>query len=152
MILNRIELAESRIIREPEPSEPEILGTRRLDVPQPLEDLLTSIAKTRYGNLAAIPIVRGVDETVYYLDRATQWHLRRQPLEGSHALKMACIMRAYWLLQATKEADEYQAESMNTSYDELDGQLVRWGMTTRRFVSKLEEVRNGALLIPKLDI
>lgn len=154
LILERIGLAERNILGEPRPRDPEPLPNRMLDIPQPVSDILVSMAKNRYGSLESIPVVQGVDEIVFHLDRATQWHLRREPSRSTlgenhpkpsrsnHAFKMASILTAYWLLHATKEASEYRMITAHpiTSIDEFEKQLVRWGMTTHRFISKLEEV------------
>ena len=142
MILNRIDLAESRIRGEPLPVEPAAPQRQRPEIPQPVGALLGSIARSRYGSLEGIPVVLGVDETVFHLDRATQWHLRRDACISSHAFRLASIMTAYWLLQAIKAGAEYQSTMASPviSIDEFEEQLVRWGMTTRRFISKLEEV------------
>jgi hypothetical protein len=85
-------------------------------------------------------MAQGVDEIIFYLDRATQWHVRRQSTQRCHAFKLANLMRAYWLLQATKASDEYQAASARITVAEFERQFPRLGMTARRFFSKLEEV------------
>ncbi|GAB1312830.1 hypothetical protein MFIFM68171_03040 [Madurella fahalii] len=139
LLLHRIELAESRlsnmILGQSMPTE----STRRLDIPKPLHDSLVTISTTRYGSMAALPIVQGVEETIFYLDRATRWHARGESRQRCQAFKLANILRAYWLLQATKEGDEYQAASDNISIEEFERNLPRFGMTTRRFFSQLEE-------------
>src|SRR5437016_4584408 len=104
LILHQIQITESRISRilgEPAPTQP----PRRLDVPSPVGDILVSIATTMYGSLANIPITQGVDEAIFYLDRATQWHIRRHSTQNRQIFRLANILRAYWILQATKEGD-----------------------------------------------
>jgi len=142
MILGRIDQAESRIRGEPLPAEPKTPPHRRPNIPPPVGALLDSIARSRYGSLEGIPVVLGVDECVFHLDRATEWHLRRDVCRSGHAFRLASIMTAYWILQAMKTGGEYQRTlaSPVLSIDEFEEQLVRWGMTTKRFLSKLEEV------------
>ena len=142
MILNRIDLAASRTRRKPPLAEPEPPPQQQPDIPPTVQTLLGSIAKSRYGSLDSIPIVLGVDETVFHLDRATQWHLRRDACKSSHAFRLASIMTAYWLLQATKAGTEYQQTTRSPvlSTDGFEEQLAQRGMTKRRFISKLEEV------------
>lgn len=140
MLLHRIELAESRLSNmvrgQPVPAEP----TRKLDIPQPLHDTLVVISTARYGSMAGIPIAQGVEEVIFYLDRATHWHARGESRQRCQAFKLANILRAYWLLQATRNGEEYRAASNNVSIEEFERSLPRFGMTTRRFFNKLEEV------------
>lgn len=139
LILHRIELAESRIIQllgEPAATEP----PPRLDIPQPLRDLFSTIAESRYGALTNITIAEGVDEAIFYLDQATQRDTRRPSAQQCHAFKMANILRAYWILQTTRGGDEYRAASNTVSVEEFERRFPRLGMTTRRFFGRLEEV------------
>jgi hypothetical protein len=101
----------------------------------------------RYGSLTNIPMAAGVDEIIFYLDRATKWHVRRQSTQRCHAFKLANLLRAYWLLQATKASDEYQAASTMITVAEFERQFPRLGMTARRFFSKLEEVGNQMMRV-----
>jgi hypothetical protein len=117
-----------------------------LDVPQPLEELLMSMATEKYGSLTSIPMAQGADEAIFYLDRATLWHARRQSTHRCQLFKWANLFRAYWLLQATMASDEYQAASNTISVTQLERDFPRLGMTARRFFGKLEEVGQlGAL-------
>lgn len=139
LVLDRLELIDSRISRvlgEPPPTEP----LQRLYVPRPLEEFLELITTARHGGLRNIPMCQGVDEVVFYLDRATRWHVRRQSAQPDQAFKWANIYRAYWLLQATKASGEYQAASSTLSVAQLEQDLPRLGMTARRFFNELEEV------------
>lgn len=139
LILHRIELAESRITQllgEPATPEP----PPRLDIPQPLSDLLSTIAESRYGALTNITIAEGVDEAIFYLDYATQSDTRRLSTQRCHTFKLASILRAYWVLQTTRGGDEYRAASNTVSIEEFERRFPRLGMTTRRFFSRLEEV------------
>jgi hypothetical protein len=142
LILNRIELAESRVLGDARRRDTEPLVYRTLPIPQPLQDTLASIAETRFGGLSGISVVQGVDEVVFHLDRATQFSSRRVAPDCTHAFKVTSIMTAYWFLQITKAADECQSILANpvTSFDEFERQLVQWGMTTKRFLRSLEEV------------
>ena len=139
LVLDRLDLMDSRISRvlgEPPPTE----LPQRLQVPQQLQEFLEFITTARYGRLGNIPMCQGVDEVVFYLDRATQWHVRRRSVQRGQAFKWANIYRAYWLFQATKAGDEYQEASSTLSVSQLEQDLPRLGMTARRFFDKLEEV------------
>ncbi|KAK0737271.1 hypothetical protein B0T21DRAFT_438690 [Apiosordaria backusii] len=141
LLLQRIDLFEARmstILGQPRPTEPE----RVLDIPQPLEDLLVTIAVSRYGSLSRIPLTQGIDETIFYLDRATRWHVRRQagqPTEHILASQFANMIRAYWTLQATKSCDEYVAVSSRATIDDFETTFPRLGMTVQRYLYKLGE-------------
>jgi hypothetical protein len=138
LVLDRIGLLESRFSRvlgEPPPIEP----PQRLYVPQPVEEFLEFITTAKYGKPINIPMCQGVDEVVFYLDRATQWHVRRQSAPQGQAFKWANIYRAYWLLQTTKASDEYQRVSSTLSVAQLEHDRPRLGMSARRFFKKLEE-------------
>jgi hypothetical protein len=146
LVLDRIELLDSRISRvlgEPPPIEP----PRRLYVPQPVEEFLEFITTAKYGKPINIPMCQGVDEVVFYLDRATQWLVRRQSAPQGQAFKWANIYRAYWLLQTTKASDEYQRVSSTLSVVQLEHDRPRLGMSARRFFGKLEEVNLARLEI-----
>ncbi|EAQ84110.1 predicted protein [Chaetomium globosum CBS 148.51] len=148
LVLGRLDLMDSRISKvlgEPPSTEP----PPRLHVPQPLQEFLEFITTARYGKLTNIPMCQGVDEVVFYLDRATQWHVRRQSAQRGQAFKWANIYRAYWLLQATKASDEYREASSTLSISQLEQDLPRLGMTARRFFDKLEEV-NPTIRKPRL--
>ena len=155
MILNRIDLAESRIIGAIRPvhTAPQSPPRLRPEIPQPVQALLVFLARGRFGGLENISIVPGVDETVFHLDRATQWHIRRE-CRGSHAFRLASIMTAYWILEMTKAGIEYQriAATPVIPSDELDEQLLRWGMTTTRFVAQLADVRINQGLFDALQV
>ncbi|KAK4033070.1 hypothetical protein C8A01DRAFT_50286 [Parachaetomium inaequale] len=143
LVLARIDLLGAQIARvlgEPLPIE----SPQRLDVPQPLEELLASIATARYGSLTSIPMAQGADKAIFYLDRATQWHARRQSTHRCQPFKWANLFRAYWLLQATMASDEYQAASTTISVAQLERDFPRLGMTARRFFSNLQEKIVGA--------
>jgi hypothetical protein len=101
----------------------------------------------KYGKPINIPMCQGVDEVVFYLDRATQWHVRRQSAPQGQAFKWANIYRAYWLLQTTKAGDEYQRVSSTLSVAQLEHDRPRLGMSARRFFKKLEEVNLAGLEI-----
>ncbi len=141
VILQRLDVIGgqlARLLNEPVlPAQ----SLRRLDIPQPIANLLESTAIARYGSTTSIPMAEGIDEVIFYLDRATLWQTRRgsnaQPSQDS---KWASLLRAYWLFQATMASDEYQAAVTTISVAELEQQLPRLGMTARRFFSKLEEV------------
>jgi hypothetical protein len=139
LVLERIAQLDARISRmhgEHPPEEP----LRRIDVPQPLEDILVSMTEAQYGSLAGIPMNQALEEIIFYLDRATQWHERRKSTQPCHASQLANLIKAYWLLQTTKASDEYQAATSNVSMEQFEREFPRLGMTTRRFFSKLEEV------------
>jgi hypothetical protein len=138
LVLKRIGLLDSRIARALGEEAPPVEPPQRLYVPEPLGEFLEFITKARYGSLTTIPMGQGVDEAVFYLDRATQWHVRRQSTRAQ-AFKWANVFRAYWLLQATRASDEYQAASTTISVAQLEHDLPRLGMTASRFFSKLEE-------------
>lgn len=121
----------------------------RLDIPAPLENFLESTTLKKYDSLTSIPMARGLDEVIFYLDRATQWHARRQPTQRCHAFKLANLLRAYWLLQATKASDEYQAASSRITVPSPERQSPRLGMTARRFFTKLEEVGSQIMQQPE---
>lgn len=151
LVLQRLEVIDSRVSR--------ILGEtvsiqprRRLDVPPPIENLLESTAIAKYGSSTRIPMAQGVDEVIFYLDRAKQWHTRRQssqPGEATRASKWANLLRAYWLLQATKASEDYQAAATTISVAEFERQFPRLGMTVRRFFVKLEDVSASTLAAVK---
>jgi hypothetical protein len=112
---------------------------RSLDMPRSIRNYLVAITTSRYGDLRNIPVEQGIDETVFYLDRATQWHRRRGSPDSSppcRASRLYNIFRAYALLQATKTA------TPPVNYDEFERYFPRLGMTVQRFMQKLGEVRN----------
>ncbi|KAL2127848.1 hypothetical protein VTI74DRAFT_10087 [Chaetomium olivicolor] len=140
LILDSIRELNSRVSRafgQPPPAQTAI---RRLHIPQQLADTLGSTTAPRYCNLTSIPMAQGVDEVIFYLDRATQWPIRMGSTEHDHTFKLANVLRAYWLLQATKASEEYQAATNNISVDQFERYFPRLGMTPRRFFSKLEEL------------
>lgn len=139
--------AASPELEAPEPSPelgvPETRGaiTSSIVIPQPLKETLTVIAETRHGSLAAIPVVDGVNEVIFYLDRATHWHLRRRSPESNHASKLANAKRAYWLIQVIQEeADEYRRSIENPTFARFREEMANYGMTLSQFLSQLEEV------------
>ncbi|KAK0655083.1 hypothetical protein B0T16DRAFT_486747 [Cercophora newfieldiana] len=113
--------------------------TSQITIPEPLDQVLTGIARLQHGDPSKIPLANGVDEVVFYLDRATQWHSRRESSESSYGCKMANILRAYWLVNAIRATDEYQNATKDTSFTEFQRQLDDYGMTLPRFLSQLEE-------------
>ncbi|KAK4175296.1 hypothetical protein QBC36DRAFT_331747 [Triangularia setosa] len=138
LLLQRIDLLETRLLGQPRTNEPE----RIMDIPQPLEDFLVAMAVSGYGNLSSIPLAQGIDETIFYLDRATRWHVRRQagqPIEQILASQFANMIRAYWTLQATKSGDEYVAVSSRATIDDFEANFPRLGMTVQRYLHKLGE-------------
>ncbi|KAH6622697.1 hypothetical protein F5144DRAFT_581216 [Chaetomium tenue] len=140
LILDRLDVIESRMSRvlgEPPPAETK--PPQRLSVPRELEEFLESTMAARCGGPTNIPMCQGVDEVVFYLDRATEWHVRQQSAQPDPAFQWANIYRAYWLLQATKASDEYQAASSTLTVAQLEQDLPRLGMTARRFFTKLEK-------------
>lgn len=146
LILQRLDLLGSqvgRLLGEPVLTD----SPRRMDVPLELEDLFISIAAARYGSPNSIPMAQGVDEIIFYLDRATQWHARRQSTQSLHAFKYANVLRAYWLLQATKSSDDYQEAITTISVAVMERHFPRLGMTARRFFAKLEDVSAWSVLL-----
>ncbi len=142
LVLQRLDVIDSRVSRilgETVPIQPQ----RRLDVPRPIESLLESTVIAKYGSCSRIPMAQGADEVIFYLDRAKKWHSRRQssqPGEATQASKWANLLRAYWLLQATKASEDYQVAANTISLAEFERQFPRLGMTVRRFFLKLEDV------------
>jgi hypothetical protein len=139
LVIERLDQLETRVSRafgQPLITE----SAPGLSVPAPLANLFESITLMRYGSLTNIQMAQGVDEIIFYLDRATKWNVRRQSTQRCHAFKLANLLRAYWLLQATKASDEYQESSARITVAEFERQFPRLGMTARRFFSKLEEV------------
>ena len=131
--------------QEPRPGLPqpgsriEVVPPIRL--PDEIVSILTDFAEIRHGSLANVTVVDGINEIVFYLDRATQWHIRRKSQESDHACKLANVMRAYWLLQTIRQAaGEYQAAINQTAFDDFRQDLDSYGMTLPRFLSQLEEV------------
>ncbi len=142
LVLQRLEVIDSRVSRILGETVP-IQSQRRLDVPQPIENLLESTAMAKYGSSTRIPMAQGVDEVIFYLDRAKKWHSRRQSSqqgEATQASKWANLLRAYWLLQATKASEDYQTAANTISVAEFERQFPRLGMTVRRFFVNLEDV------------
>ncbi|KAK3901883.1 hypothetical protein C8A05DRAFT_44566 [Staphylotrichum tortipilum] len=138
LLLQRMEAMDShisRLFRQPPALEP----SRALTIPHQLATFLTSIATGRYGRATAIPMADGVQEAIFYLDQATKWHARRQQAQPP-AFRWASLLRASWVLQATKESDEYRASVARMTVEEFERQFPRLGMTTRRFFGKLEVV------------
>ncbi|KAK4120037.1 hypothetical protein N657DRAFT_636913 [Parathielavia appendiculata] len=140
VVLERIDLLDdrfSRFLGVPLSTE---ARRRQIEVPQQLQDLLASITLTRYDSLTSIPMIKGVEEAIFYWDRATRWHARRRSVQPCQAFKLANILRAYWLLQATKAGDEYLAATSTVSVERQIGQqFPQLGMTARRFFSNLED-------------
>ncbi|KAK4196072.1 hypothetical protein QBC40DRAFT_287927 [Triangularia verruculosa] len=141
LLLQRIDLLETRVstlLGQPRTSEPE----RAMEIPQPLEDLLATIALSRYESLSNITLSQGIDETIFYLDRATRWHLRRQSGQATEqilASQFANMIRAYWTLQATKSGNEYVAASSRPTIENFERDFPRLGMTVQRYLHKLGE-------------
>lgn len=127
------------MLGQPRPAEPE----RVLEIPQPLEDLLVAIAISKHGSLSSMPLAQGIDETIFYLDRATCWHARRRvelPTEQILASQIANMIRAYWTLQTTRSGNECMEVSSRATIDDLEAHFPRLGMTVQRYLHKLGEV------------
>lgn len=109
--------------------------------------MLHAITTSRYGHVSNVPIDQGINEIVFYLDRATQWHRRRQSEQSSprcRASRLYNLFRAYWLLQATKSGEAFQLLSQRTTFDDFRREhLPRLGMTAQTFMRRLEEVWNA---------
>ncbi|KAK4667504.1 hypothetical protein QC763_309860 [Podospora pseudopauciseta] len=141
LLLQRFDLLEARLsvmLGQPRPAEPE----RVLEIPQPLEDLLVAIAISKHGSLSSMPLAQGIDETIFYLDRATCWHARRrveQPTEQILVSQIANMIRAYWTLQATRSGNECMEVSSRATIDDLEAHFPRLGMTVQRYLHKLGE-------------
>ena len=134
--LDHLGASVSRALGEPLLTEP----PRHLDIPKQLGNLFKSITATTYGSLTSIPVSQGVNEVIFYLDRATQWHVRRDSTQGYQAFQLANLLRASWLLQATKAGDEYQEVPNRITVAEFGRQFPLSAMTAPRFFGKLEEV------------
>ncbi|KAK3990431.1 hypothetical protein QBC44DRAFT_264691 [Cladorrhinum sp. PSN332] len=109
---------------------------RTLDMPDSIRSYLLATTTSRYGDLGGISVDQGIDETVFYLDRATQWHKRRQSPQASpvcRAARLYNLFRAYSLLQATKAAVP------RATMDDFETYFPRLGMTIQRFLQKLGE-------------
>jgi len=138
LVIDRIEAVDTRISRllsEPQRPEP----SRALLVPPELATLLTLIAAGRPGGATAIPMADGIEEAVFYLDRATKWHARRHEVQPP-AFGWANLYRASWVLQATKESGEYRESVARITVEEFERQFPRFGMRVRRLFGKLEMV------------
>ena len=139
---------------ESQPGEPRSLTIpelRRKSLPQPIvvppsvSQTLSVIAMSRYGSLATVPIIDGLNEIVFYLDHATQWHERRKAPAGirnNHSCKLGYVMWAHWLLRAIQAGDEYQVATTQLANGDPQLRLPYYGMTLPRFFSTLEEVSN----------
>ncbi|KAK4221988.1 hypothetical protein QBC38DRAFT_402426, partial [Podospora fimiseda] len=109
---------------------------RTLDIPHTIRSYLLAIITSRYGELGAILVDQAIDEIVFYLDRATQSHKRRQATQSSpadRAIRLYNIFRAFSLLQTTKEAVP------RVTVDDFQTYFPRLGMTLQRFLKKLGE-------------
>ncbi|KAK4464640.1 hypothetical protein QBC42DRAFT_262958 [Cladorrhinum samala] len=136
----RLTQLEQRLTGEPAQPEPR----RRIDIPLSIQDMLRAMATSRHGHVANVPIDQGINETVFYLDRATQWHRRRQSEPSSppcRASRLYNLFRAWWLLEATRSGDAFRALSQRTTtFDDYQQQhLPRLGMTPQTFMRRLEE-------------
>ncbi|KAK0634056.1 hypothetical protein B0T14DRAFT_508302 [Immersiella caudata] len=114
-------------------------ATSQIIIPQEINQVLTVIARLQYGSISNVPVVGGVDEIIFYMDQATQWHRRRQSSPASDVCKMANTLRAFWLVKAIQAGDEYKRATHNTSFNEFQRQLDDYGMTLSRFLLQLEE-------------
>ncbi|KAL1838770.1 hypothetical protein VTJ49DRAFT_2232 [Mycothermus thermophilus] len=140
-----------------------LLGSSpRVNIPSSLAGRFESAAVERYES--SIPFCQGIDEAIFYLDRATHWDERRSQSEAeaqrqqlqwqrrpsrqqaagdddgipSIAFRLSRLYHAYWLLQATKRGNEYKAAAQPIIAN-FQRQYPLLGMTAKRFVEKLEE-------------
>jgi len=123
-----------------EPPEARRSSAPLITIPQQVQETLITITEARHGALADIPVVEGINEVVFYLDRATNWHARQRLGESSRGCKVANAIRAYWLLGQIQQADEYKRSEQDLSPDHFRQQLTSYGMTLSHFVSQLEDV------------
>lgn len=140
LVLQSLEAMDTRmaaLVGETLPTQP---APTNLEVPQPVEDLLLTLTTARFESHTNIPVDQGIDEVIFYLDRATQWQARKQTSQQSQASKWANLLTAYWLLRATKASKEYQTAVTTPSVANFEQQFPRLGMTVQRFFSKLEQV------------
>jgi hypothetical protein len=134
-------------IREGCPPLPRLNGERapatsQITIPQDINQVLTVMGRLQYGSLSSVPVVDSVDEVIFYMDQATQWHHRRQSSPASNVCKMANILRAFWLVKAIQAGEEYERATNDTCFNQFQRQLDEYGMTLPRFLSQLEEVCN----------
>ena len=109
-------------------------------IPRPLHDILNGMTRIRHGALNSAPLADGVDEAIFYLDRATQWHQRRHAAQSSYAVKIANIIRAHWLLEVIQQGDEYKNAVGTIYYREVRRQLDNYGMSLPQFIGQLLKV------------
>jgi hypothetical protein len=109
-------------------------------IPDELEQGFLELAQQRYSNLAELSLTQSLDSAVYYLDRVTKKPLKSTQRENRYVSTVLNLMKAYWLLNATKECREYREACLYRPTDKLENQMMTWGMTVDKFVQKLEEV------------
>jgi hypothetical protein len=141
-ILNRIEEL-SRQLREEEEEvdENNQQSTVPFTLPDEVEEAFSALAQQRYPDLAKLSLTQGLDSVVYYLDRVTKKPLKSIQRESRYLLSVLNLMKACWLLKATKACGEYSTACAYQSKDAFESRMMMWGMTIDKFVQKLEVVR-----------
>jgi hypothetical protein len=109
-------------------------------LPQEVEEVFCAIGQQRYPDLASLLLAQGLDSVIYYLDRVTKNLLKSTSQENRYISTVLNLMKACWLLKATKECREYSTACAYQSNDAFENRMVNWGMTIDRFVKKIEEV------------
>ena len=118
-------------------------STATIVSPIGVPDELASLLADAHGGLDSTPVADSVDEIVFYLDRATQWHIRRRSQGNNHICKLANVARAHWLLRAVQGGSMYTQATNQTSFHDFQQDLDVYGMTLPRFFSQLEKVREN---------
>jgi hypothetical protein len=142
-ILNRIDEL-SRQLREEEEEEVDEnnqQSTMSFTLPIEVKGAFSTLAQQRYPDLAKLSLTQGLDSVVYYLDRVTKKPLKSTQRESRYLSSLLNLMKACWLLEATKACDEYSTACAYQSKDAFESRMMTWGMTIDKFVQKLEAVR-----------
>jgi hypothetical protein len=147
-ILDRIdELGRQLREEEDEVDEDKQGSTVLFTLPDEVEGAFCTLAQQRYPDLAKLSLKQGLDSVVYYLDRVTNNLLKSTQRKSRYHSSILNLMKACWLLNATKACSEYSAACAYQSTDEFEGRMMTWGMTIDRFVQKLEEARLSGLQV-----
>jgi len=146
-IFDRIDQLSRQLRGEDEIDENSQQSTVPFALPPEVDEKFSALAQQRYHDLAKLSLTQGLDSVVYCLERIGRKPLKPTQGETRYLSSVLNLMKACWLLQATKESDEYSTACEYQSKDAFESKMMMWGMTVDKFVQKLEDVR---LLEPSL--
>lgn len=142
-IINRIDELGRQLRGEEEEEEVDDKNQQSallFTLPHEVEEAFSALAQQRYPDLAKLSLTQGLDSVICYLDRVTKKPPKSTQRESRYLSSVLNLMKACWLLKATKACDEYSTACAYQSKDAFENTMMTWGMTIDKFVQKLEEV------------